>query len=668
MGVSTELRRFRPYQCARPLIATAILGMCLAGHALGGFPWETRETRGKVPAHIEVGRMMTIAGQFERQKNYAKAAAIYRQVLAQNTGHLEAQKRLDFALAQIGESSNSPTMIARNQAHPIPTTIPETEAVEEVTAPQKPVVDRLIVKMPGGAMPAVTHPPALKPLPRIEARVTASPVAPHENSVAQNANREDETRVTPVPTETLMSEYPPRLTAEETAVEAEEPKFLSVRAVAQPHGIVPPLTRKLSLWRAAKPLPEETEVTEPDEKISSPFQAMLQEEENSDPAEEAESEEAGGIVRLSELPEESFPNKPGVIKTNTEGNEGTEEEATVAEPEAAHRSTWKARNPGQEVVVASARTSTTVVVTPLPTEAPHNRVEKKIVEKKEPTETGKPLMSSRLQETTEYRTGLIALCPRATQEIRRLIRSMETPSVRLRKGSLLRLCDAGPAAESALPAVREMLMDPDDSVRVMAARGLWKIRRETTGLQTLQDIAAKGNTEETCLAAYTLGEMGQSAREAIPVLERLCKARNGFVRLHAAEAVWKIKGNDEKSLSVMIDALNSEDIGERWVAAYVLSASGSKRLDLINALNQTLDDREPAVQSSAAFALGCLGKEASAATPRLVSLFESTSLDQHLRVTAYHALSNIEPLTAQKFTKISVQKPAAPPTLGQVRR
>lgn len=613
-----------------------------------GLPWATRDVR--TPAASDVGRMITIAGQFEKQKNYNKAAAIYRQVLHQNPGHLEAQKRLDFVLAQMGEPGGSATVIAQNQAHPIPTTLPPQTHVEEITRPQKAVVERLLVQSP---IPPATH----RPSQRTESRPTI---------VQEEA---PSTQVEPLPVEVPTSEYPPRLTANEEQEEHPEPRLLSILGNPNPHQVFNPAPRAKLMWRPAAPLNEPEAQVKVNPSLSSPFQAMLKEVDSTrEPAaeEEQEEEEESGIVRLSDAPEESGD---GVLRTKIEQEEGADEgENTVAEPEAVHRPAWKARHAEEGIVVSSPRTSTRIV-NPLSTQVESEKP--RLISAVEPEPAAeRTFVSSSLHETenSEFRTGLQALCPRATQEIRRLIRSMETPSVRLRKGSMLRLCEAGPAAESALPAVRELLLDPSDSVRVLAARSLWKIRHETTGLETLKDIARKGSPEDTCLAAYTLGEMGESARDAIPVLEDLCHKRQGLVRLHAAEAVWKIRGEDEQALTVMMNALNSNDISERWIAAYVLSATGSKRLSLINALNTALDDREPVVQSSAAFGLGCLGKEASVATPRLVSLFESTTLDQHLRVTAYHALFSIEPLTAQKFTKIEPQPQTPAQTVGQVRR
>lgn len=648
------LRRRNVRLWAGAALCTGGLFLASGPFAQAGLPWATREV--KTPAASGVGRMMTIAAQFEKQKNYNKAAAIYRQVLQQNQGHLEAQKRLDFVLAQMGESSGSATMIATNQAHHIPTTLPPQIPVQEITRPQKAVVERLLVKTP---MPPATH-----------GRLPQRQESPAPTEIAEE---EPSTTVEPLPVEVPASEYPPRLTANEEREDHSEPKLLSVLGNPNPYTVFNAAPARKPMWRPAAPLDDERPALKIDPRLSSPFRAMLTEVNSTreQAIEEESEEEESGVIRLSEASEESEGKERKVITTHTQNEAGSEdEENTVAEPEAAHRPAWKARPSEEGIVVESARSSTKIVaVTPLTTEVESAPPRLMTISEEVPA-AERTLVSSRLQENenSEFRTGLQALCPRATQEIRRLIRSMETPNVRLRKGSMLRLCEAGPAAEAALPAIRELLLDPVDSVRVLAARSLWKINHETTGLQILQDVARRGNLEDTCLAAYTLGEMGDSAREAIPLLEDLCHKRQGLVRLHAAEAVWKIRGQDERSLTIMMNALNSTDISERWVAAYVLSATGSKRLSLINALNMALDDREPVVQSSAAFGLGCLGKDASVATPRLVSLFESTTLDQHLRVTAYHALSNIEPLTAQKFTKMELTPQAPPQTVGQIRR
>jgi len=253
--------------------------------------------------------------------------------------------------------------------------------------------------------------------------------------------------------------------------------------------------------------------------------------------------------------------------------------------------------------------------------------------------------------TPDYRTGLLAVSPRATQEIRRLIRSMETPNVRIRKASLLRLCNKREEADSALPAVRELLFDPDESIRVLAAYSLWRIGNDASGMLTLTDVVVTGSPENSCLAAYALGEIGPAASEALPLLEHIAANGNGLMKLHACEALWRIRHGDDHALNGMISLLKSGDVHERWLATYMIRSTGSKRLDMIHELSTALDDSSTIVRISAGFALGSVGPEAEMAVPRLISIFENSEFEDALRVTAFEALTEIQPLTAAQFRK-----------------
>jgi len=88
-----------------------------------------------------------------------------------------------------------------------------------------------------------------------------------------------------------------------------------------------------------------------------------------------------------------------------------------------------------------------------------------------------------------------------------------------RAWALAVLLELAPDCQQALPALREMLTDPDPTLRVQAVLVLWRMKQPSEPLVLiLCDAACTQPTAVGCQALSVLGEMGTDAMPALPTL------------------------------------------------------------------------------------------------------------------------------------------------------
>lgn len=596
-----------------------------------------------------VQRMISIAGQFEKQGAYARAAALYQKILQRHPGHLHAQKRLDLCQAElergtpieekdvspiptVAQSDRNPDVDLRDNSGSISPVTPAIPLPSNVNSPEMPQREEIPV------------PPEVLPLPSREVTEYRPTLAPAAN-ISIPDDEWETSSAQQVPPRPDQSDDIPRLGDEiDEPAMPDEPEMLSV--TTQPTALQPML-----------PVPGDVPaIIQPSNSESGPRLSLKKLETRLSVDPRSLSASAGAVTRVTPASDFDRLTSPYVAAKPYVGSESdigpAERTLSAQDEEIPHigrvaLSEDEDDSPGRAVV---------------PPESGQPALHEQPIPGKQDSSSSKSPSkrdySNELMDETRsdgltpgYRTGLISVCPRATQEIRRLIRSMETPNVRVRKTSLLRLCNLSGDARSALPAVRELLFDPDESIRVIGAYSLWHIGQDPSGMLTLTDVVVTGSPENSCLAAFALGEIGPSAAEASPLLEHIAANGTGLMRLHAWEAVWRINQGNDRALEGLRSFLKEGDVHERWLATYMLGNSGAKRLDMIHDLCEALDDSSTIVRTGAGFALGCIGPDASMATPRLISIFETSEFDDALRVTAFEALSEIEPLTAAQFRK-----------------
>ncbi len=199
------------------------------------------------------------------------------------------------------------------------------------------------------------------------------------------------------------------------------------------------------------------------------------------------------------------------------------------------------------------------------------------------------------------------------------------------KGFLLAIHDCCVEKGSAfnIPAwVENRLAEfaPVDSDTVKAARLKKRIKLLIANLDSHEAF-------DRITALQALGELGASAKAAIPDLVSALSDQKEEVRPFAAMALGKI-GKD--AVPALANALSDPKEGVRPFAAIALRKIGK---DAVPALAKALEDESENVRCSAADTLGNIGAEAIDALPDLIKALEDESED--VRCSAAVALGNI---------------------------
>ncbi len=150
----------------------------------------------------------------------------------------------------------------------------------------------------------------------------------------------------------------------------------------------------------------------------------------------------------------------------------------------------------------------------------------------------------------------------------------------LNASSLRALGAIGPTAQPALPVIASFLTNKDSTIRMLAAAALARVGGHMelampALLAGLQGDLPKGSKTSVLLftsypeplsttltsgasaAAVLCGELGPGAAEALTLLEERLQEKNPWVRVAAAQAIWRISGKADKSLPALVAALDS---------------------------------------------------------------------------------------------------------------
>ena len=193
-------------------------------------------------------------------------------------------------------------------------------------------------------------------------------------------------------------------------------------------------------------------------------------------------------------------------------------------------------------------------------------------------------------------------------------------------------------AAGAADALFAALGDPSEAVRHEAALALSRSERTTADVPRL--VAALDSPDDyvAAFAAWSLGNLGAPAREAVPALARaLSRARTDAV---VAGALARIGPAAEGAVPTLVAALHGEDADRRWRAARTLGRIGPAAASAVGPLADALGDSgNPALRLHAARALGRIGP---AARPSAAALQRATGdADEGVRREAKQALDRI---------------------------
>ncbi len=176
-----------------------------------------------------------------------------------------------------------------------------------------------------------------------------------------------------------------------------------------------------------------------------------------------------------------------------------------------------------------------------------------------------------------------------------LISLLKDPDREVRLRVVTALGNFGAQARQALPVLRAALQetaskDSDEAVRSSALGAVLQV-----GPEPASDIPALANALQSELeivrfhAAATLGDMGRSARAAMPDLIHAASwDEDAAVRVVAAMALWKIDQNGPLAVSTLTKALDGDNELVCWIAADNLREIGPAAVDAIPALRRGL--------------------------------------------------------------------------------
>lgn len=144
-------------------------------------------------------------------------------------------------------------------------------------------------------------------------------------------------------------------------------------------------------------------------------------------------------------------------------------------------------------------------------------------------------------------------------------------------------------------------------------------------------------------AVVKLGSLGEKARGAVPMLRERLGDNVKVIRKNAARSILNILPPGE-SFRVFSEALavNSQDIRSA-AAAGLGEISIAEKSGIVALLIKAIQDKSPAVRSSAVRSIGNLGPDAESAVPRLIRLLYDP--DVSVRILAVNSLERVSGYT-----------------------
>jgi hypothetical protein len=140
---------------------------------------------------------------------------------------------------------------------------------------------------------------------------------------------------------------------------------------------------------------------------------------------------------------------------------------------------------------------------------------------------------------------------------------------------------------------------------------------------------------------HRIGRLEKQAAPAVPALQALLQHQDGYVRVHAALALWRVNGDALSALPVVLAGLRQPDRGLRSFAASVLGEIGTESPAAKRAVEAALQDHDGHVRLHLAEALGKHPAWTQAATNVLVSCLSDA--DNSVRWLATYSLADLAP-------------------------
>jgi HEAT repeat protein len=176
-----------------------------------------------------------------------------------------------------------------------------------------------------------------------------------------------------------------------------------------------------------------------------------------------------------------------------------------------------------------------------------------------------PLMLAALErsgaaDVSNVARALAAFKPPVLEAVPALAGLLSSSNAGNRAAGARALGRIGPAAQDAVPALsRTLASDADPEVREVAAAAIGDVGRGARGaVPDLMAAAAGDKYPKVKQAAMrSLGEMGGDAKTAIPMLQEALRDADGFTRLAARNALFRIDPEHKEEAAYAADATAS---------------------------------------------------------------------------------------------------------------
>lgn len=244
-------------------------------------------------------------------------------------------------------------------------------------------------------------------------------------------------------------------------------------------------------------------------------------------------------------------------------------------------------------------------------------------------------------QTVDY----VALCPKASDQVKTLLSTMNSNDVSQIKPALHKLGELAADGTASEPAIRAALTHDDPYVRIHAALALWRIQENAEDTLPVFLEGLKSPDAGVRSFAATAMAMGPHVTSSIAPLTAALQDPNAFVRLHAAETLYQYPGQEAGATDAIVAHLNDKEANVRWLATFILGEIHPESDTAVKALTQALKDSDKRIRAGAAFALSGFGKQAAIALPELKKLTTDTQPD--VRKAAEEAVRDIEFSSAQ---------------------
>jgi HEAT repeat protein len=261
-----------------------------------------------------------------------------------------------------------------------------------------------------------------------------------------------------------------------------------------------------------------------------------------------------------------------------------------------------------------------------------------------------PALQTALQDTNpECRRFAVdtigGLGPEAATAVPALTAALSDMDSSVRAAVALVLGKIGPPTASTISALDQALQDKDSAVRKNAVIALGRLSSENVAKDSAKNSgknSAENSTEGAAAsliralndedadvfatAAAELSVKGRLSGKDVPNLLEALRAPKPRTRAFAATALGRVGPDSRQAIEVLGSLLHDSDVQVRRESAKALARSRSKAWISLAALNQALDDPDPAVQEPVIEALGHIGVLARAAIPKLVKARKNPKL------------------------------------------